>query len=119
MAYIPPRWQPTPESGDPGATLDDNPCTSLKCCSLHEQLAFICFLMAAYTSSGTLAQILTATKQFRGLSETDIRNFMIASFTSTLRDTATSDAMKEWNRLSDQKLKEIFAYLWKIVFQVP
>ncbi len=106
-------FPPVRNSNDPGATLDDHPCISNHCLSEHELLATLVFLMAAFADAGTPDELEAATKRFRNMSKVDMLAFMNASFSDALISTANSEALKCLTCYSDQKLKEMFVYLWK------
>lgn len=119
MANLIQYYPPNRSTDDPGASLADNPCVAPKCMSEHELMAMLVFLMAAYTSAGTPAQLETATKKFRGISKVQGLAFMNTAFSDQLVETATAANLKCLECYSDQQLFQMFLYLWKLLLQVP
>lgn len=106
-------FPPVRSDDDPGGSLDDHPCEAVACCSPHQQFAKIVFLLAAKNGISSLATLQAATKKFRNMPRPDMLQFMITCFTDVLIATATSENLKQYYRLSDQQLMELFIYCWQ------
>lgn len=114
----PPPSTPAPQY-DPGASLDDHPCTGPHCLSIHDQLVLLVWLLAAWTSGGTPAELEIATKRFRNISLHDGLQFLIEAFPDATIEAVTSDDLKCLKCYSNQKLFEMLLYLVKLLLQVP